>query len=193
MHVQRPVQVGPGFKGHSLHLRLQVHNIQALCRPLHLATHQQRTQQGQHALQSSANWVLARPPSSVSQKRRRRQGLHLQAVSITALGQPEPPKSTAAPVDSLLRSRHDRDILGLAVPALASILLDPLMSVVDTGTLLLSNAAMLRLHHRVPYMGGGEGFTSLASHLAAPGVTPSARLVDAWCPVALPNIFCWPR
>ena len=143
MHVQRPVQVGPGLKGHSLHLRLQVHSIHALCRPLNSATLQQRTLQCQHALQSSANWVLARPQSSVSHKRRRRQGLLLQAVSITALGQPESSKSTAAPVDSLLHSRHDRDILGLAVPALASILLDPLMSVVDTGTLLLLDAAML--------------------------------------------------
>lgn len=34
---------------------------------------------------------------------------------------------------ALLYSRHDRDIFNLAVPALFSILLDPLMSLTDTG------------------------------------------------------------
>ena len=151
MHVQRPVQVGPGFKGHSLHLREQVHNIHALCRPPKFATVQRSNLQCQHALQPSANWVPARPQSSVSHNRRRRQGLLLQAVSVTALGQPEPPKSTAAPVDSLLHSRHDRDILGLAVPALASILLDPLMSVVDTGALLMSDARLCHGMLTIPW------------------------------------------
>ena len=33
----------------------------------------------------------------------------------------------------LLHSRHDADIFHIALPALASILLDPLMSLTDTG------------------------------------------------------------
>ena len=34
---------------------------------------------------------------------------------------------------SWLRCRHDSEIFGLAIPALGSILLDPLLSLVDTG------------------------------------------------------------
>lgn len=34
---------------------------------------------------------------------------------------------------SLLHSRHDKDIFNLAIPALFSILLDPIMSLTDTG------------------------------------------------------------
>lgn len=38
---------------------------------------------------------------------------------------------------SLLNSEYDSEIIGLAVPALGSILLDPFMSLVDTGQLRL--------------------------------------------------------
>ena len=34
---------------------------------------------------------------------------------------------------SLLNSEYDKEIFGLAIPALGSILLDPLLSLVDTG------------------------------------------------------------
>ena len=34
---------------------------------------------------------------------------------------------------SLMYSRHDKDIFNLAIPALFSILLDPIMSLTDTG------------------------------------------------------------
>lgn len=37
---------------------------------------------------------------------------------------------------SLLYSRHDKDIFNLAIPALFSILLDPIMSLTDTGKFL---------------------------------------------------------
>jgi hypothetical protein len=45
----------------------------------------------------------------------------------------EGPKSAGGRPKSLLHSIHDRDIVNLAVPALFSILLDPIMSLTDTG------------------------------------------------------------
>lgn len=50
----------------------------------------------------------------------------------------------------LLHSRHDRDILNLAIPALFSIMLDPIMSLTDTGNafgyrnLVLKSECMLQ-------------------------------------------------
>ena len=38
---------------------------------------------------------------------------------------------------SILNSEYDREIVGLAIPALGSILLDPFLSLVDTGEILL--------------------------------------------------------
>lgn len=42
--------------------------------------------------------------------------------------------SLPSKAQQLLHSRHDRDIFNLAVPALFSLMLDPIMSVTDTGT-----------------------------------------------------------
>lgn len=43
---------------------------------------------------------------------------------------------------SVLNSQYDSEIVGLAIPALGSILLDPFLSLVDTGTMYLHNIQM---------------------------------------------------
>ena len=43
---------------------------------------------------------------------------------------------------SVLNSQYDSEIIGLAVPALGSILLDPFLSLVDTGKMHLHNIQM---------------------------------------------------
>ena len=47
---------------------------------------------------------------------------------------------------SVLNSQYDSEIVGLAVPALGSILLDPFLSLVDTGEMHLHNIQM----HLIP-------------------------------------------
>ncbi len=43
---------------------------------------------------------------------------------------------------SVLNSQYDSEIVGLAIPALGSILLDPFLSLVDTGKMHLHNVLM---------------------------------------------------
>ena len=43
---------------------------------------------------------------------------------------------------SVLNSQYDSEIVGLAIPALGSILLDPFLSLVDTGKMHLHNVQM---------------------------------------------------
>ena len=65
---------------------------------------------------------------------------------------------------SLLHSRHDKEIFKLAVPALISILLDPIMSLTDTGLLLLPSAA-------------------LSSYLCVFLLVPLSMFLSSWCSV----------
>jgi len=76
--------------------------------------------------------VRSRKPARCEKRRNVLGRLIVQSVASSGSGSQGLNRVEGKPT-SLLRSIHDRDIVNLAVPALFSILLDPIMSLTDTG------------------------------------------------------------
>jgi hypothetical protein len=77
--------------------------------------------------------MLAHRPCRLKRIRRCSRSFTIRADSTAAA---QPAAQAQPGWRSLLHSEHDALIVGLAVPALGSILLDPIMSMVDTGVYL---------------------------------------------------------
>lgn len=79
-----------------------------------------------HAIQANAAGDIALPAPSG----------HAESVRVPESGLLK---------SSWLKCRHDSEIFGLAIPALGSILLDPLLSLVDTGKLMVFGTVFAKL------------------------------------------------
>lgn len=121
--------------------RRQIHSLQGSQRSAASLHHHHPTQTG---LQSTFSGGLSLLPCRKPlQKRPREQRFYRVSVSASGAASVAGADGLASSSSSdsagglgirgLLHSKFDKDIFGLAVPALFSILLDPIMSLVDTG------------------------------------------------------------
>lgn len=121
-HLQLPARVQVARQRNSLT------PAEPLSRRVRLPIHHKRRALStwRHAIQANAAGDIALPASSG----------HAESVRVPESGLLK---------SSWLKCRHDSEIFGLAIPALGSILLDPLLSLVDTGKLMVFGIVFVEL------------------------------------------------
>mmetsp|Transcript_17433 Transcript_17433/g.52263 ORF Transcript_17433/g.52263 Transcript_17433/m.52263 type:complete len:588 (-) Transcript_17433:751-2514(-) len=93
------------------------------------------------AATACGHWATGAPLSGCSTLRGQRPGVKVHAGEAVASSSGE--FNAPARPDTLWYSRYDKEILALAIPALFSVLLDPLLSLVDTAIVGRLGAAQL--------------------------------------------------